>query len=58
MSRKNKYLFKIDMNTKAYVNKYQNRFIDELIELLKIPSVSADSSHLKDIEVALKMVTE
>jgi len=46
------------MNTKAYVDKHQNRFIDELIELLKIPSVSADSAHQKDMEAASKMVAE
>ena len=46
------------MNTKTYVNKHQNRFIDELIELLKIPYVSADSSHKKDMEEASKMVAE
>ena len=38
------------MNTiKTYVNKHKDRFINELIELLKIPSVSADSAFNKDI---------
>ena len=46
------------MDTKAYVDKHQDRFVDELIELLKIPSVSADSSHQKDMEIASKMVAE
>lgn len=35
--------------SKDYVEKNKDRFLDELIELLKIPSVSADSSHKKDM---------
>lgn len=34
---------------KSYVNQHKDRFIAELIELLKIPSVSADSAFRKDI---------
>ncbi len=34
---------------KSYVNQHKDRFITELIELLKIPSVSADSAFGKDI---------
>ena len=34
---------------KTYVNNNKDRFIDELIELLKIPSISADSAYKKDI---------
>ena len=34
---------------KAYVLQHQERFIAELIELLKIPSVSADSAYHQDI---------
>ena len=36
-------------NIKSYVNQHKDRFIAELIELLKIPSVSADSAFSKDI---------
>lgn len=36
-------------NIKSYVNQHKGRFINELIELLKIPSVSADSAFSKDI---------
>ena len=36
-------------NIKAYVNQHKNRFINELIELLKSPSISADSAFSKDI---------
>ena len=36
-----------------YINKYiednKERFINELIELLKIPSISADPSYKKDV---------
>jgi len=36
-------------NIKEYVSQNKERFINELIELLKIPSVSADSAYSKDI---------
>jgi len=35
--------------SKTYVEKNKERFIEELIELLKIPSVSADSAYKKDV---------
>jgi len=34
---------------KEYVQKNKQRFIDELIDLLKIPSVSADSAYSQDV---------
>jgi len=36
-------------NIKDYVNSNRDRFISELIELLKIPSVSADSAYFQDV---------
>jgi len=36
-------------NLKSYVNQHKDRFINELIELLKIPSISADSAYTKDV---------
>ena len=36
-------------DTKAYVEEHKERFLDELIELLKIPSISADSAYKKDV---------
>ena len=36
-------------NTKQYVDAHKERFINELIELLKIPSISADSAYEKDV---------
>ncbi len=44
------------MNTKTYVEKHQNRFINELIDLLKIPSISADSSYNEAMQDAAQMV--
>ena len=32
-----------------YINKHKDRFINELIELLKIPSISADPAYKKDV---------
>lgn len=36
-------------NIKEYIKTNKQRFIDELIELLKIPSVSADSAYSQDV---------
>ena len=36
-------------NIKAYVQENKDRFINELIELLKIPSVSADTAYSQDV---------
>ena len=36
-------------NIKAYVTQHKDRFINELIELLKIPSISADSAYSQDV---------
>ncbi len=43
-------------NTKAYIAEHKERFIQELIELLKIPSVSADSAFTKDVIAAAEAV--
>ncbi|HXB13545.1 MAG TPA: dipeptidase, partial [Bacteroidia bacterium] len=40
----------------SYINNNRQRFIDELIEFLKIPSVSADSVHKKDVQHAAEFV--
>ncbi len=34
---------------KTYIKTHKNRFIEELISLLKIPSISADSAYKKDV---------
>lgn len=36
-------------NIKSYVEEHKDRFLNELIELLKIPSISADSAYDKDV---------
>ena len=36
-------------NIKSYVKQHKDRFINELIELLKIPSISADSAYSQDV---------
>ncbi|APY08053.1 peptidase dimerization domain protein [Winogradskyella sp. J14-2] len=36
-------------NINSYINEHKQRFIDELIDLLKIPSISADSAYKKDV---------
>lgn len=36
-------------NIKAYLDQHKDRFINELIELLKMPSVSADSAYSHDV---------
>jgi acetylornithine deacetylase/succinyl-diaminopimelate desuccinylase-like protein len=36
-------------SAKNYIEENKDRFLDELIELLKIPSISADSAYKKDV---------
>jgi acetylornithine deacetylase/succinyl-diaminopimelate desuccinylase-like protein len=36
-------------NIKSYISEHKDRFINELIELLKIPSVSADKAYKNDV---------
>ena len=36
-------------SAKTYITEHKQRFIDELIELLKIPSISANSAHKGDL---------
>ena len=39
-----------------YINTHKNRFINELIELLKIPSISADTAYSQDVLETAKAV--
>jgi acetylornithine deacetylase/succinyl-diaminopimelate desuccinylase-like protein len=41
---------------KEYIQSNQQRFLDELFELLRIPSVSADSKHKGDVQKAAEYV--
>ncbi len=43
-------------NIKNYVNEHKDRFLNELIELLKIPSISADSAYKGDVIKTAKAV--
>ena len=45
-------------NIKDYVNSNKDRFISELVELLKIPSVSADSAYSQDVINTAEAVKE
>ena len=36
-------------NSKQYIENHKDRFINELIEILKIPSVSADPAFKQDV---------
>ena len=43
-------------NIKQYVQENKERFLNELIELLKIPSVSADSAYAHDVVLTAEAV--
>ncbi len=43
---------------KEYIQSNQQRFLDELFELLRIPSVSADSKHKGDVRLAAEYVVK
>lgn len=43
-------------SAKEYIEKNRQRFLDELVELLKIPSISADSAYKKEILKAAEAV--
>lgn len=42
--------------SKSYINQHKDRFLNELIELLKIPSVSADPAYKEDMFKAAEAV--
>jgi len=44
-------------NIKSYINTHKDRFLNELIELLKIPSVSADSAYKNDVLKSAEFVS-
>lgn len=45
-------------NIKSYINTHKDRFLNELIELLKIPSVSADSAYKNDVLKSAEFVRD
>ncbi|WP_194775071.1 dipeptidase [Pararhodonellum marinum] len=46
------------MSVQSYINKNQERFLEELIALLKIPSVSADPKFKSDVFAAAEFVKD
>ena len=46
------------MSVKEYIKSNQQRFLDELFDLLRIPSVSADSKYKEDVRKAAVFVKE
>src|SRR5258707_2242064 len=55
--RRKRRLVNNDM-IKQYIQSNQQRFLDELFELLRIPSVSADSRHKGDVRKAAEYVVQ
>ena len=49
-------IFPYRMSVKAYIESHQDRFVEELKTLLRIPSVSADSKYKADVEKAAEQV--
>lgn len=45
-------------SAKSYISENRERFLNELIELLKIPSISADSAYKKDVHLMAKAVQD
>ena len=43
---------------KAYIEQNQQRFLDELLDLLRIPSISADSQYKDDVNKAAEFVRQ
>jgi len=46
------------MSISNYIQENRDRFLEELFELLRIPSISADSAYSKDVHAAAKWVAE
>lgn len=44
--------------TQQFITTHKERFLDELLELLKIPSVSADPAYKKDVQQAAEFVAD
>src|SRR6476661_7623463 len=45
-------------STADYIKSNEKRFVDELLELLKIPSISADSKYQKDVARAAEFIKD
>jgi acetylornithine deacetylase/succinyl-diaminopimelate desuccinylase-like protein len=45
-------------NVQSYINAHKKRYLDELLDFLKIPSVSADPKHAKDVRATAEFVAK
>jgi len=45
-------------NTQAFINKNKDRFLDELMGLLRVPSISANSSYNNEVKKCAEMLSE
>ncbi|MCW8980907.1 MAG: dipeptidase [Altibacter sp.] len=45
-------------SAKPYIEEHKQRFLDELLELLKIPSISADSAYKQDVIKTARAIKE
>ena len=43
---------------RSYIDQHRDRFLEEIIEFLRIPSISADSAYKKDVERAADWLVE
>lgn len=46
------------MNSTTYIEENKDRFLNELLDLLKIPSISANPDHKDDIEKCAEKVAD
>ena len=43
-------------NIKAYIKQHKDRFLDELLHLLRVPSISADPEYKQDVLKASEII--
>ena len=46
------------MDVKEYMNEHRERMLDELLELLRIPSISADPAYADDTNKCAEVVAD
>jgi len=45
-------------NTKSYISSHKEQFLNELLDLLRIPSISADPAYFKEVEKTAHLIAE
>ncbi|TNF46536.1 MAG: dipeptidase [Bacteroidetes bacterium] len=45
-------------NTQNYISSHKEKFLNELLDLLRIPSISADPAYAKDVEKTAHLIAE